>query len=368
MATREPQSAIGPADFRSDTVTTPTPEMYAAMVAAPLGDDVLGDEPTVMELQETAAAMLGHEAAVFVPSGTMANLIGISLHAGRGDEVLLEEWSHPFNFEGGGLAAIVGAMPRTLPSDRGKIDPARVRASIRPDDPHFTRTKLLCIENTHNMHGGSVVPLAHCQALREAATEAGLKVHLDGARLFNAAVAANVPAREFAALADTVSICLSKGLGAPVGSVLLLPKSQVKPAIRMRKMLGGGMRQAGVIAAAGLVALRDGPAKLADDHRRARELANGFLSAGENLGFTAGSDGDMEVPTPETNMVFVRFPRHPEWHAQIVGALGAKAIRALAPAGRGIRFVLHHQITDEMVARAVTAFADALAACKNSKT
>ncbi|MGE0432916.1 MAG: low specificity L-threonine aldolase [Planctomycetota bacterium] len=350
------------ADFRSDTVTVPTPAMREAMAAAPVGDDVFDEDPTVHRLQDEAAALLGKEAALFVPSGTMGNAIGVVLQATRGEEVLVEEQCHTFAFEGGNIAWLSGATPRMLRSDRGKIAPADVRNAVRAENDHFARAKLLCIENTHNMHGGAVVPLAHMRALRDVARECGLRVHLDGARLFNAAVAVGTTVRELADCADTVQICLSKGLGAPVGSLLLGTRAQMKEGRRVRKVLGGGMRQAGVIAAAGLLALHDGPALLAADHRRATALAAGFRQALTAHGMPTDA---WRVNEPETNMVFVSFPSRPQLAADIAARLGEQhRVRVLALGALGMRFVLHHQIDDAMVERCIAGFIESLAAAR----
>ena len=344
------------ADFRSDTVTQPTLEMREAMQAAIVGDDVLGDDPTVHQLEVEAAAFLGHEAALFTPSGTMANVIGVSLHVQPGDEVLLEAASPINRSEGGGLAAICGAMPRPLSSVQGVLDPERVRASISPPNDHFCRTRLLCVENTHNMSGGSVVPLDAIKALRAVCEESGLALHLDGARLVNAAVAAGVPAAAYAGLADTATLCLSKALGAPVGSVLAGSAASIRTARRIRKRLGGGMRQAGTIAAAALVALHTGPAKLAADHARARRLADQFQHAASRHGLSK----IVAVGPPQTNILFVRLTDQPTWYAPLVARLEAEQIRAIAVPAQGIRFVLHHQIDDEMIERAAQVFDAAL--------
>lgn len=345
------------ADFRSDTVTVPTEAMRQAMAVARVGDDVFDEDPTIHELQGLAAELLGHEAALFMPTGTMANAVAIALQAHRGDEVLLEEASHPYLFEGGGSAWIAGAHPRPLPSDRGRIEPETVREHIRPLNDHFPRTTLLCVENSHNMHGGTVVSVKRMRELREVCDTHGLKMHLDGARLFNAAQAAGEPAQAFAKLADTVSISLAKGLGAPAGSLLAGSQAAMTEARRIRKVLGGGMRQAGVLAAAGLVALREGPGWLVEDHRRAQEFAAGVRGIAERYDI----EERLEAPEPETNMVFVRLPYDGEAYTPIVETLATHDVRVIALPGRGMRFVFHHQITDEHVQRALTALREAVA-------
>jgi threonine aldolase len=264
-------------DLRSDTVTQPTNEMRQAMVTAPLGDDVFGDDPTVNKLEEVAASRLGKEASVFLPTGTMGNLIGIAVNARSGEEVIADADSHVFLYEGAGPAAILGVQVRPVPTEAGIMSPAQIEAAVRPrDDYHQPLTAALCIEDTHNTHGGIVWPLG---ALREASATAkahGLRVHLDGARIFNASVAMGVEVAELAAGADTVTFCISKGLGCPAGSLFCGTAETVEQARRWRKRLGGGMRQTGVLAAAGLVALDSMVDRLAEDHANARTLAEGL--------------------------------------------------------------------------------------------
>lgn len=265
-----------PIDLRSDTVTRPDEAMRRAMATAEVGDDVFGEDPTARRLEEAAAALLGHEAALFVPTGTMGNQVALHLHsrgAGTGAEVLCEERSHVLLYEMGAMAALSGLLPRPLPGDRGRLDPATVEAAIAPDVPYVARTAVIVAENTHNMHGGTVTRPEAAAALVAVAHRRGLPIHLDGARLFNAAVALGVEAAELAAGFDSVMVSLSKGLGAPVGSLLAGGAAFIAEARRVRKMFGGGMRQVGVLAAAGLVALEDGPARLAEDHQNAAYLA-----------------------------------------------------------------------------------------------
>jgi threonine aldolase len=264
-------------DLRSDTVTQPTNEMRQAMVTAPLGDDVFGDDRTVNKLEEVAASRLGKEASVFLPTGTMGNLIGIAVNARSGEEVIADADSHVFLYEGAGPSAILGVQVRPVPTEAGIMSPAQIEAAVRPrDDYHQPLTAALCIEDTHNTHGGIVWPLG---ALREASATAkahGLRVHLDGARIFNASVAMGVEVAELAAGADTVTFCISKGLGCPAGSLFCGTAETVEQARRWRKRLGGGMRQTGVLAAAGLVALDSMVDRLAEDHANARTLAEGL--------------------------------------------------------------------------------------------
>ncbi|MGQ5521675.1 low-specificity L-threonine aldolase [Chitinimonas sp. PSY-7] len=279
-------------DFRSDTVTKPTPGMMAAMAAAELGDDVWGDDPTVIRLQAVAAERLGFETGLFAPSGTQSNLIGLLTHCQRGDEYLVGQEAHTYRYEGGGAAVFGSIQPQPLEhADDGSLPMEKLRKAVKPIDPHFARTRLLTLENTI---AGKVLPPAYVQAATDWAHSIGLATHLDGARLCNAAVQQRVPLAEIAKGFDSVSICLSKGLGAPVGSLLLGSRDFIAKAKRWRKMLGGGMRQAGILAAAGLYALDHHVERLADDHQNATRLAEG-LSALPGL----------KVTPPHTNIVFV---------------------------------------------------------------
>ena len=283
-------------NLRSDTQTLPTPEMLAAMASAPLGDDTFDEDPTVQKLEKMAAARMGTEAAMLVLSGTMGNLVALMSHARSGEEVILDAQSHIYAYEGGGLASVAGLMPRTVPSREGMLDPRDVRAAIREPNIHFPRPRLLCLENTHNLSGGRVVPLDLHAELCGIAHERGMAVHLDGARIFNAAIAAGVPPAEYVRHVDSVMFCLSKGLSCPLGSVLCGSGDFVALADAARKRVGGGMRQAGVIAAAGIVALEHMVDRLAEDHASAKLLAS--LLAG-----IAGLRVDAEAV--ETNMVLV---------------------------------------------------------------
>jgi len=268
---------VVPIDFRSDTVAMPSPEMRKAMVEAPLGDDVFGDDPTTNRLMEVAAERMGKEAATFVPSGTMGNLIGIAVNARRGEELIADADSHAFYYETAGAAAVCGVQIRPVATEAGVMSPRQVAEAVRPrDDPHQPITAAVTFENTHNRHGGVAWPLEALRAASDAAHAQGLRVHLDGARIFNAAVALGVPAAEIAAGADTVTFCLSKGLACPVGSIFCGSEEDVEEARRWRKRLGGGMRQVGVLAAAGLIALDHMVDRLAEDHANARTLAEGL--------------------------------------------------------------------------------------------
>jgi threonine aldolase len=267
-----------PINLRSDTQTLPTPEMLAAITTARLGDDTYDEDPTVARLEAMASERLGTEAALLVLSGQLGNLIALMVHAGPGDEVLLDRECHIFYYEVGGMASVAGLMPWPLESRDGCLDPDDVRAAIRERDPHYPKTRLLCLENTHNRSGGRVVPVERHRALCGVARERGLRVHLDGARLFNAAIAAGVPVTEYTRDVDSVMVCLSKGLSCPLGSILAGSRDFVAQARQVRRRLGGGMRQAGVIAAPGIVALETMVDRLADDHRNARRLAEGLMA------------------------------------------------------------------------------------------
>lgn len=341
MTAAPPAPAARPrvlADLRSDTVTVPTPEMREAMARAAVGDDVYGEDPTVNQLQSELARLAGFEAGLFMPSGTMTNQVAIALHTRRGEEVICAEGSHIYEWELGMMATFSGVVPRFVPAPLGVPDPEAVRLAVR-HSVHQSPTGLISLENTHNKAGGTVVPLEVLAAIRGVADEEGLPLHLDGARVFNAAVALGVPLSDITRHFDTVSICLSKGLGAPVGSVLLGSAAAMKQAHRYRKMMGGGMRQAGVLAAAALVALRDGPARLADDHRRARRLAEALLGAGYQVNMAA----------VQTNILYVTLPDA----AAQVARWAEKGVLASALGPDSVRFVLHHQVGDEALEEAI---------------
>lgn len=284
-------------DLRSDTVTQPTAAMRQAMMSAPLGDDVFGDDPSVNALQDKVAALLGFEAALFVPTGTQGNLVALMSHCQRGDEFIVGQMAHTYRWEAGGAAVLGSIQPQPLDNQPdGSIALADIEAAIKPDDPHFARTRLLALENTI---GGKVLPLAYIEAATALAQRHGLSTHLDGARLFNAAVACGVAAREIARHFDSVSVCFSKGLGAPVGSALCGSREFIARARRWRKMAGGAMRQSGLLAAAASHALDHHVDRLADDHANAKRLAEGLQ----------GLEG-VTVEAPQTNMVFVDLAPH----------------------------------------------------------
>ncbi len=285
-------------DLRSDTVTRPDDEMRRAMAAAEVGDDVFGEDPTVQLLEEEAAVAAGQEAALFVPSGTMGNQIALHLHGRPGSEVICDSMCHILNYEIGGMAAVSGLLPRALVSPHGLLDPAAVEAVIAPDVSYRARTALIEVENSHNMAGGTVYDRPHLEALLEVGRRHGLPVHLDGARIFNAALALGTTVPALTAGFDSVMFCLSKGLGAPVGSLICGRRDFVTEARRVRKMLGGGMRQVGILAAAGLVALRKGPARLPEDHENAGRLARALI---EIPGIR------LDLATVRTNIVIFRL-------------------------------------------------------------
>lgn len=322
-------------DLRSDTVTRPTPEMRRAMYEAEVGDDVYGEDPTVNRLEEAAAALLGKEAALFVASGTQGNQVAILTHTRRGEEVIAEADSHVFYYERAGIAALSGCQTHTVPGVRGAMDPEAVRAAIRPEDLHFPRTALVCVENTHNRAGGCILPMENVQAVADVAHGAGVKVHMDGARLFNAAVATGRSAAELAAPVDSVMFCLSKGLAAPVGSILVGSREFIAEARRNRKLLGGGMRQSGILAAAGLISLHRMVDRLAEDHENARSLGRG-------LNEIAGLSVDMD--TVQTNMVMCNV-NDPRWDAaSLVTALREVGILSGSMGPRRVRLVTHKDV------------------------
>jgi threonine aldolase len=327
-------------DLRSDTVTKPTAGMRAAMAAAEVGDDVFGEDPTVNALERRVAAMFGKEAGLFVPSGTQANQIAIRCLTEPGDEVILEASAHPFLYEAGGPAVISGVTLRPVPGTAGVLDPDVVRAAVRPPNVHHSPARMLSIENTANRGGGTVVSIERVRALCEVARGAGLATHLDGARIWNAHVATGVPLSAWGAPFDVVNVCFSKGLGAPVGSMVLLPARLLEKARRVRKMLGGGMRQAGILAAAADYALDHHLARLADDHARARRLWEGL----RGLGFDADR--------PDTNMVYVRVPDAPAVAQRL-----ATHVRCIALSHDQIRLVTHLEIDDAAIEGAIAAFA-----------
>ena len=330
-------------DLRSDTVTRPTVAMRAAMAEAPVGDDVFGDDPSVNALQDRIAAMLGKEAALFVASGTQSNLVAILSHCGRGDEYIVGQMAHTYRWEGGGGAALGGVQPQPLEHEAdGSLSLASIEAAVKPDDDHFAKSRLLCLENTI---GGKALPVSYLEAATALARKRDLVTHLDGARLFNAAVKLGVPAAAIAAPFDSVSVCFSKGLGAPVGSALVGSRRFIRAAHRWRKMVGGGMRQAGIVAAAAMHALDHHVARLADDHALAERLAAGLQ----------GVPG-LTVEPPQTNIVFADLKS--DRAAGLMEHLKAQGI--LATGLYRLRFVTHLDVDADGVDRAVAAMRDYL--------
>ncbi|MGE5124110.1 MAG: low-specificity L-threonine aldolase [Acidobacteriaceae bacterium] len=339
-------------DLRSDTVTQPTDAMRQAMAAAEVGDDVYGEDPTVNKLQELAAEKMGKQAGLLVPSGTMGNLAGILAHCGRGDEVILGNKAHTFLYEVGGISALGGVHSCQLPNQAdGTLVLDDIKAAIRAGDAHEPITRLVCLENTHNRCGGVALSAEYTQQVGDLAHQNGLSLHLDGARIFNAAVAQGIPAADLAAPADSVTFCLSKGLSAPVGSVLCGSEEYICRAHRIRKQLGGGMRQAGVLAAAGIVALQTMVDRLAEDHKRAKYLAKGLSF----LPWLA-----LEPGTPYTNMIFISIVEPHQVEAKKVAErLSRLGVRVGVVGKRRFRLVTHCWIDDQAVDKAIIAFQEA---------
>jgi len=322
-------------DFRSDTVTKPTPEMREAAYKARVGDDVYGDDPSVNELEATACEIFDKEAALFVTSGTMGNAVSLLAHTHRGDEIILEQRSHIYLNEVGGLAVMGQLMARPIYGEKGYMKPEDIRAAIRADNIHYPPTRLLCIENTHNSAGGIALTPEQMKSNWEVAKEYGLGVHLDGARIFNAAIALKVDVKELAKYADTIQVCLSKGLAAPVGSVVVGSAHLIKRARKYRKMLGGGMRQAGIIAAPGLIALTKMVDRLEEDHRNAKLLAEGLRKLGIKI-----------LNDVQTNMVYVDFSPI-RWTAEDWNRVCAELGWKSRGRGTSTRLVTHYGIEEE---------------------
>ena len=334
-------------DLRSDTVTMPSDAMRRAMAEAKVGDDVFGEDPTVNELQTEVAQLLGMQAGLYVPSGTMGNQIAIKAHTQPGDEVICEAGAHIMNYESGGPAFHSQVQLSPIPSRLGVFTAEQVAAVIRPRNVHMPRTTLVAIENTHNRAGGSIFPLDEIHRISKVARSHNLRMHMDGARLMNAVVATGVPASEWAAPFDSVTICLSKGLGAPVGSVLCGSEEFIQRAHRFRKMFGGGMREAGIIAAGALFALRNHVTDLADDHRRAKVLAEGLSRLpGVNI----------DLADVHTNIVILVVDEARGTGADLEAKLKAAGVLCFAVAADKLRLVLHRDLTDTDVEDALGAF------------
>ncbi len=330
-------------DLRSDTVTRPSPAMRRAIAEAEVGDDVQGEDPTVNLLQRRTAELLGKEASLFVPTGTMANQVAVGVHAGPGDELLCDATCHVYVWEGGGVARLSGVTTRPIAGDGGLLSPAMLRDKIRPDDGHYVRTRLVCLENTHNRGGGRVHPIESVAEVSAWARAHGLAMHLDGARLMNAVVASGLPAHEWARHFDTVAICYSKGLGAPVGSAIAGPAELIRKAHRLRKVFGGGMRQAGVLAAAALYALDHHVDRLAEDHANAKLLARAVEE----------TDGlSLESGPVETNLVWIAVDPALGTAADIVARLRARGVLVSALGPQVLRACTHLDVSREDVGRA----------------
>lgn len=340
-------------DLRSDTVTQPTPEMREAMAKATVGDDVYGEDPSINQLQALSAEMLGKEAGLFVPTGTMGNLASILAYCNRGDEIILGNVAHTFLYEAGGIAALGGVHPHTIPNQPdGTLDPDDILTAIRGDDAHLPPTRLITLENTHNRCGGAALTLEYTQEIGKLAKENNLILHLDGARIFNAAAVLGVPPADLVAPADSVTFCLSKGLCAPVGSVICGDAEFIRKAHRIRKQLGGGMRQAGILAAAGIVALKTIVPRLKDDHLRAQKLA---------LGLATIPGVTLDPGTPHTNMVYLTLEIAIPFDASEVALqLKEKDVLVGVVGKRSFRLVTHYWIDDTAIQQAVSAFQEVL--------
>ena len=330
-------------DLRSDTVTKPSPTMREAMATAEVGDDVFGEDPTVNRLQEAAARLLGKEAALFVPSGTMANQLSVRLHTKPGDEIIVEAGAHVVRYESGAAAGLSGVQTCWLPGNRGILEPEQIEAAIRPPDYHNPPTTLICLENTHNRGGGTIYPLDTIKAIRKVAEAQGIAMHLDGARLFNAVVATGIPAAEYAQHFETASFCLSKGLGAPVGSLICADAERVAKLRRLRKMFGGGMRQAGILAAAGLYAMERNIARLAEDHAHAKRLAAAL----------AGLPGVKITPAHvETNIVVFDISETRRTADEVLAALNAEGLLLMPFSPITLRAVTHLDVSRDQIEQA----------------
>lgn len=328
-------------DLRSDTVTKPCDKMRRVMASADVGDDVYGEDPTVNQLEAYAADLLGKKAALYCPTGTQSNLVGLMAHCGRGDEYIVGDHAHTFLYEGGGAAVLGSIQPQTIPlQSNGMMDLNAIEGAIKPDDVHYARTRLICLENTHR---GSYLPQAYQQEVRSICDKHNLSLHLDGARLFNACVAQDLSASDIANPYDSVSICLSKGLGAPIGSLLVGEAELIKEARRWRKMLGGGMRQAGVVAAAGLYALKNNISRLADDHKNANRLATGLMNIDGAL---------VDYTDRQTNMVYVSVDG--DFRTRLQSLSEEQGI--LLPEGPAMRLAVHMDISSENVQKIIKLF------------
>lgn len=329
-------------DVRSDTVTQPTPGMLEAMMKAPVGDDVFGEDPTINKLEAMAADLFGMEAALYCPSGTMSNQVAIKVHTQPGDEVICDQTAHVYQYEGGGMAFNSGVQSRLLPGDRGRITALQIEQAINPDDVHKAHTSLVCLENTSNRGGGSCYDMEAIKRIRKVCDDHQLALHLDGARLFNAMVARNESPKEYGVVFDSISVCLNKGLGCPIGSILLGTKTFIKKARRVRKVFGGGMRQAGFMAASGIYALENHVNRLKEDHDHAQQIAKAL----QQKDFVAG------ILPVETNIVIFEI-KSPWQAAAVARELKEQKILAIAISPTQVRMVLHLDVTSEMVRRII---------------
>lgn len=332
-------------DIRSDTVTLPTDEMMEYVSGCDFGDDVFGEDPSVNELQDLTAEMLGKEAALFVPSGTMGNQISLAINSKPGDEILVEEQAHIFYYETGAPAILSRAQLRTVPSENGIMRPEDIIKAIRSDEYWFPRTRLICIENTHNRHGGKIIPLENIREISDLARERDIKMHCDGARLWHTCVETGISLKEYCEPFDTVSVCLSKGIGAPVGSCIAGAAEKMKEALRWRKILGGGMRQGGIVAGAALYALKNNYDKLAETHKNAKEFAR-ILFESQHI--------SLDLKSVETNMVYFSIPGSIAVN-HFINELYKRNVRVIPVGGQNFRAVFHIQVSkDETIIAAKT--------------
>jgi len=340
-------------DLRSDTVTKPTPEMREAMAEAEVGDDVYGDDPTLNRLEELAAHMLGKEAAVFVPSGTMGNLIALMVHCQRGDEAIVGDRSHIYLNEAGGISALGGIIPNPIPNQNdGTLALDDILASIRTEDVHHPITRLICLENTQNSCGGIPLTLEYIQQVGELARTRNLFFHLDGARIFNAATALNIDVKDLVAPADSVMFCLSKGLSSPIGSILVGTKKFITRARHIRKMLGGGMRQVGIVAAAGIISMEKMTKRLGEDHQRAKKLADGLRNIKGVI---------LDEDTPHTNMIYFNLAEHVPFDEKVVCEKISKyGVLVDWASPRRFRLVTHFWVDEHAVGKTIEAFREVL--------
>lgn len=332
-------------DLRSDTLTQPTKRMREAIFQATVGDDVYGEDPTINRLEEIAAEMLGKESAVFVTSGTQGNQLAVLAYCSPGDEVIIESESHIFYYEGGAISALAGVQPRPVQGIKGAMNPSAVKSAIRSEDIHFPDTSLICLENTHNRSGGSVVSIENMSAIYDIAQNAGIPVHIDGARLFNAAVASNKKVTDFTQYCDSVQICLSKGLGSPVGSLLAGKKEVIQKARKWRKRLGGGMRQAGFLAASGIISLTEMVDRLREDHEKALRLAEAIE---EIKGLTL-------VNRPDTNIVLINIENTNQTNDEFLENLKREGLLAVSFGEGQIRLTTHYDVSFQDIEQAISA-------------